>query len=83
MKVIVNGEIVTDEKLVAEKWKNDFSNLYNVNPDSFENSDNDFYDVAQNYVHSKEHDMTDDNYQEDVELNRTISHDEISNVLSN
>ena len=75
MRVVKDNETITEHKSVLETWKTDFTSLYNTDNNLMINDD--FYLEAQNEVISKERDMANCLYLENVELNHNIKEAEL------
>lgn len=75
MKVKLNDDYVTNEKVVLEKWKEDFSRLYNA-PNTNDFDDN-FLNVILEQKLRIESNLTETNDY----INRSISYDEIENII--
>lgn len=76
-----SNEIVTEEKYVTDKWKEDFSKLYN-GPDR-SNFDQDFYREAMSEKSQMEDGMRDGGNVRNDHINREFSIEEVSRVVHN
>ena len=75
MRVVKDNETITEHKSVLETWKTDFTSLYNTDNNLMINDD--LYLEAQSEVISKERDMANCLYLENVELNHNINEAEL------
>jgi hypothetical protein len=74
-----DGNIICDERSVLERWKIDFSNLYNgCNSDEFEQG---HYDRTKVHKHLFELNIADPLYTSNSQLNHNISIERISFVI--
>ncbi|VDH95861.1 Hypothetical predicted protein [Mytilus galloprovincialis] len=76
-----DGEIVSDEKVVLEKWKTDFENIYNMDS-SADDFDGNFQKYASSHKVLLEERMLDPLFIENEELNSAITIDEIRRLVS-
>ena len=76
-----NGEILTDETFILEKWKSEFEKLYNnEGSDEF---DTDFHRQCLSHKHLLEDRMLDPLYESNGELNYNVSLEEIDRIIMN
>lgn len=74
-----NGVVIKDQNEVFDKWKEDFSNLYNgANSEEFDDT---FYDRAKIHKYLLELNLEDPLYESNVQLNSSISIDEITQII--
>ena len=81
MKVKFNGDIITEPHAVLEIWRNDFSSLYNIDIDDGEYN-NEFLHHAQQYVEMREHEMDNETYAENIDINMDISQPELLEAIN-
>ena len=74
-----NGEVLTNEKCVLNRWKTDFENIYNN--ESVDDFDSAFQREALSHKRLLEDRMLDPLYDSNAELNRNISFEELEKVL--
>ena len=74
-----NGRISHDQQCVYDTWRSEFSNLYNG--DDSGDFDNDHYVWAKSHKTILESNMSDPLYVPNEHLNKTISIEEVSNVI--
>ena len=74
-----NGEVLTNEKCVLNRWKTDFENIYNN--ESVDDFDSAFQREALPHKRLLEDRMLDPLYDSNAELNRNISFEELEKVL--
>lgn len=72
-----DGNILTNEEDMLERWRLDFENLYNGGPSN--EFDNDQYNIAKANKYTKEINMKEESYQVNEEINYEISFQKISN----
>ncbi|VDI40881.1 Hypothetical predicted protein [Mytilus galloprovincialis] len=75
-----NGEILTDDDSVLNRWKTDFHNIYNMDNSTAEFNDN-FHSQVLSHKSSLEDCMIDPLYDENPELNTNITIDEIRRLI--
>ena len=73
-----NGNIKCDLDSVLHKWKVEFENLYKSESDSF---DDNFYTEIKSLLRTRELNMNDPLYVSNAVLNRSLTLDEVSNVI--
>ena len=76
-----DGDVSTEESTVFERWKTDFYNLYNRDGDDDDLNDAE-YDRFLMHKHLLELDMLDPLYSHNEELNRTLTTDEVSKLIT-
>lgn len=74
-----DGSVTTNPEYLKQKWKSEFSNLYNPNTDS--SFDSEFRNTAIIQKHAFEQNMLDPLYISNSELNKTIDINEIRNIV--
>ncbi|CAC5360790.1 unnamed protein product [Mytilus coruscus] len=75
-----NGEIVTDDDSVENRWKTHFYNIYNMDNSAAE-FDDDFHSQVLSHKSSLEDRMLEPLYDENQELNTTITIGEIRRLI--
>ena len=81
MKVRINEDIVLDEKVVTDKWKSDFENLYQQVGQNCSFDDNFLNDINER-KDQIERDMLDNNYVSNLAINGIISVEEVQKVVA-
>ena len=79
-KVRAGEDLIENETMVLNTWQNEFQNLYN--PPHAANFDNTFLEEVKQTLLQKEDEMSRDTYEENEEVNRPITFDEIERVVS-
>ena len=79
LKVYDNGMLTCDLKVVLDQWKSETHDLYNKPP---ENEIDDFYRNIMISKEAREAAMENSEYEENPELNRPLSFDEIEYVVN-
>ena len=77
MAVKMGDDIVTNENVVLETWKNDFSGMFQRSNTRDILFDNDFFVQVETSVHQREYEMNNETYVENEEINKEISLAEI------
>ena len=76
-----DGNIISNENFVFQKWSKEFENLYNLNRDS-QNYDQQFYDKIVREKVFLEDRMLDPLYEENTSLNASIMRSEVEKVVN-
>ena len=79
IEIVDNGNIIRNERTVFERWRLDFSNLYNGDNNGDFNEEH--YDRAKLHKHLLEMNMQDPLYVSNEQMNRNISIEELTTII--